>query len=594
VKEQSMKKLVRSVATAAVTLASALTLSAGLASTAYAGGSTPPWEPDASSVGSLTFYNAQGAQITGGNITDAPLAAYVVGSSSLRSGDTKATLFGYLPVSGQLPGQWSGEAISASTNYPNGSAPGALGTSALPTVSGTSSDETVSVLQSDFPNLDSSSDGYAGIYQLRLKTSATGKTQTSTYDSADIKITGSTWSVVYPSPSLTSTVTALQASPASPQVQGTSVTLTATVTPPAPGTVQFEVGSTPIGSPVSVSGGTASIATTSLPLGTDSLSAIYTPAAFAAYAGSTGTASFTVTVPPAADTVTGLSVNPSSAPADTAVSITASLANENTSAALAAGSGQVKFYDDGTDSSGLVTSNSVLLGTVAVGSGGNASLPYNSFAVGTHYLVASFVPSDPTVYNASTSLALDFTSTVPAVLPASQSIDVNIPTGALTITTPYSSANPFALGTAVLNANATQFSASAPFGSSANPSQGVTITDTRAGDLPWTASASVTDFIDGSGDVINGQNLSFTSVTPSYVAGNALQAGSVLTNDVTNSGSVYAATASGSSGLKGGPHTFATAAAGAGSVYIYGVLNLVAPTSTPGGSYSATLTFTVS
>ncbi len=587
-----MKNLLRSVVTATVTLASAVTLTAGLAGTASAAGS-PPWEPDSSSVGSLTFYNAQGAQITGGNITDAPLAAYVVGSSSLRSGDTKATLFGYLPVSGQLPGQWSGEALSASTNYPNALAPGALGASALPTVSGSGADSSISVLASDFPNLDTSNDGYAGIYQLRLKTSATGKSQTTTYDSADIQISGSTWSVVYPTPSLTSTTTTLGASPISPQVQGTSVTLTATVSPAAPGTVQFKVGATNIGSPVTVSAGSASIATTSLPLGVDSLSAVFTPAAFAAYAGSTGGASFTITVPPAANTVTALSVNPSSAPADTAVTITAALSNQTTSGALSSGTGQVKFYDDGTDSSGLVTSNSVLLGTVSVGSGGLAALPYNSFAVGTHYLVASFTPSDATVYNASTSLAVDFTSTVPAVLPASQSIDVNIPTGALTITTPYSSASPFALGTATLNASATEFTASAPFGSSSSPSQGVTITDTRAGDLPWTASASVTDFISGSSNVINGQNLTFTGVTASYISGNALQAGSVVTNDVTNSG-VYAAAASGSSGLKGGPHTFATAAAGAGSVYIYGVLNLVAPTSTAGGSYSATLTFTVS
>jgi hypothetical protein len=110
--------------------------------------------------------------------------------------------------------------------------------------------------------------------------------------------------------------------------------------------------------------------------------------------------------------------------------------------------------------------------------------------------------------------------------------------------------------------------------------------------LPWTASATVTDFSDGSGDVINGQNLTLTGVTPSYVVGNALQSGDVVTSNVTNT-QIYSATASGSDGLRGGPHVFASAAAGAGSVYVDGVLTLVAPTSTAGGAYTATLTFTV-
>jgi hypothetical protein len=149
------------------------------------------------------------------------------------------------------------------------------------------------------------------------------------------------------------------------------------------------------------------------------------------------------------------------------------------------------------------------------------------------------------------------------------------------------------LGTASLNANATEFTASAPFGNVGSPDLGVTITDTRAGDLSWTASATVTNFSNGSGGVINAQDLTFTDVTPSYIAGNALQSGSVVTTNVTNS-QIYGPTATGSDGLSGGPHEFASAAAGAGSVYIDGVLTLTAPTSTPGGQYAATLTFTVS
>ena len=171
-----------------------------------------------------------------------------------------------------------------------------------------------------------------------------------------------------------------------------------------------------------------------------------------------------------------------------------------------------------------------------------------------------FVPTNSAVYNTSTSLAVLFTATQPAIAPASQSIDVSIPSGSLTITTPYSSQNPFQLGTAVLDPAGAKFTASAPFGDGASPANGVTVTDTRAGDLSWTASGTVTDFSNGSGGVISGEDLAFTGVTPSYLTGNALQAGDVVTNDVTTGG-IYGPTDPGSDGLKGGPHQFATAGA---------------------------------
>ena len=52
----------------------------GFAGSAFAAGN-PPWEPVANppEVGSLTFYNAAGQQITGGSTTAQPFAAYVQG-----------------------------------------------------------------------------------------------------------------------------------------------------------------------------------------------------------------------------------------------------------------------------------------------------------------------------------------------------------------------------------------------------------------------------------------------------------------------------------------------------------------------------------
>jgi hypothetical protein len=178
---------------------------------------------------------------------------------------------------------------------------------------------------------------------------------------------------------------------------------------------------------------------------------------------------------------------------------------------------------------------------------------------------------------------------------------VGIPPGTLTITTPFGPSHPFQLGTASLNVGDSEFTASGVFGTPGTdgPNAGITITDTRAGDLPWTASAEVTNFSDGATppDYINGQNLSFTGVTPSYISGNALQSPDVTTTDVTSSppgGTPYSATATGTDGLAGEPHPFASATAGDGQVYINGLLTLVAPTSTPAGTYTATLTFTIS
>ncbi len=286
-----MKKLLKTFS--AMVLATSVSGVAVGGFAAVAGASTtPPWEPDTAAVGGLTFFDSSGNQITGGSL-DAPFAAYVQGAT-IRSGDTKATLFAYTPVSSKAPGAWSGQTLSSSTTYPNSQAPSALATSSLPLVTGATSDVSLSTYISNFPNNDSSSDGYANLYVLRLKTSAKGLPTTAGYDEADIEVTGSSWHVVYPAPTLTSTTTSLSASPTSPQVAGTSITLTATVSPAETGSVQFYVGATPIGTAQTVVAGSASVITSDLPQGTDGLSAVFTPTTYSAVAASTGTATFVV------------------------------------------------------------------------------------------------------------------------------------------------------------------------------------------------------------------------------------------------------------------------------------------------------------
>jgi Bacterial Ig-like domain (group 3) len=108
--------------------------------------------------------------------------------------------------------------------------------------------------------------------------------------------TGTAWLTVLP-PQATPTTTTLSVSPPSPQQFGTNETLTATISPSAaPGSVQFEDNGNNIGSPVTVSGGTAQIQTSSEPVGTDNLSAVFTPSS-GDYSGSTGTASLTLYAP---------------------------------------------------------------------------------------------------------------------------------------------------------------------------------------------------------------------------------------------------------------------------------------------------------
>jgi hypothetical protein len=576
---------VKRVMAGAASLAIASSVILGAVGTAQAA-ATPPWEPDPSSVGGLTFYDAGGNVVTHGNVSDAPFASYVLGSNTIRAGDTKATLFGYLPKNGVAIGAWSGEAISTSPNFPNAGAPAPLNTSPLPLVSLTPADgASLQTLIGDFPN--TATDAYAGLYQLRLKTSASGVQPTTSYDSADILISGAgasqTWQVVCPAPVATNTSTTLATTPTSPQGTGTPVTLTATISPAAAGTVVFKDGAAAIGSPVTVSGGTASATWTSSTSGAHSLTAVFTPSDPTSFNGSTSPAvPFQLNPQPAQATTTALSVNPTTATAFTAVTLQANVLKTSDSSALAAGSGVVKFYDNGS-----------LLGQAPVTATG-ASLSYSNFTVGTHPLTATFVPTDPAVFNGSTSAAITFTATAPTSAPAVQNVNVTFPQGTLVISTPYSTQNPFDLGVAQLNAAGTADVATGHFGSASSPSQGVTITDERSGDLPWTASVTTTDFTDGANDVVNGQNLAFLNVAPSYQSGNAIDGvtKSISVNDVTTS-SIYPSAAAGSDGVKGGPHQFATALHGAGSVYVIGDFVLTAPTSTPAGSYTATVTFTI-
>jgi hypothetical protein len=254
--------------------------------TAAAATTAPPWEPDPNSVGGLMFFDSSGKRVFGGKLTDQPIAAYVEGTATIRAGDTKATLSGFLPQRGVAPGAWSGEALGASTTYPISSAPAPLKAATLPVETGGPTDESIGILEEDFPNSDTSTDGYANRYQLRLQTSGPGLGETIQYDSADIEVNSSagTWAVVYTK--APATATSLAVSPSGTAHHGAKVTLTATVKPhAATGTVQFRDG-TKLLKAVALSAGKATYATTGLAVGAHKLSARFVPSSAKLWAAS--------------------------------------------------------------------------------------------------------------------------------------------------------------------------------------------------------------------------------------------------------------------------------------------------------------------
>ena len=196
---------------------------------------------------------------------------------------------------------------------------------------------------------------------------------------------------VVSAPAATSTTTALSATPASPQVSGTSVSFTATVSPTAAGTVQFKDGSTNIGTPQTVSGGQASLATSSLTVGSHSVTATFVPTDPASFTGSTSPAiTYVISPTPAQNTTTVVSASPAS-PALSGVSVAF------TATISPAAAGTVQFKDAGTN-----------LGSPATVSGTTATVTTNTLSVGSHSITAVFTPTDPAAFNGSTSAALPF------------------------------------------------------------------------------------------------------------------------------------------------------------------------------------------
>jgi len=401
---------------------------------------SPPFEPDTENqYGTVALYDATGAPVTGGSIT-APIAAYAVASTDDPNAGhfPKATLYGYLPVSGVAPGAWSGKALTSSTTFPatDASAPAnPIATTTpsniasfgadRPVVTGATTNVTLDALSKAFPN--TATDSYQGLYQLRVKIAGESK-----WWAADVKITGTTWALVYPDPGNVvtpppgpaATTTTLAATPDSPQLLATDggapspVTITATVTSGVAGSVQFSRNGSAVGSPVVVSGGTAAL--TDTPAGptagagpvTTAYGATFTPTDTGAHSPSSATAlSYVVQnpappgIPPTTTTVAASPVSPQilTAPGGAAASTTL------TATVTAGVAGTVQFTRNGNP---LGAAAAVVNGTATATDVPDA--PASGAGPATTTYGASFTPTDTSAHLGSTATPVAYVVQNPA------------------------------------------------------------------------------------------------------------------------------------------------------------------------------------
>jgi large repetitive protein len=386
----------------------------------------------AAASGSVAFYNngvALGTAALAGGRAQFSVAALPAGSNYLM-----ARYGGDLTYAGSITGIVTQIVVAAPTGV-------ALTSSANPSVVGQSLTLTAAISPAGATGTVQFLDGAAalgtasvsaGSAALSVSTLSVGTHSITAIYSGDALNPAGTSAAVAQVVNKAASSVAL-ASAQNPAVFGQSVALSASVTPASvTGTVQFVDGSTVLGT-VTISGGAAAMSLSSLPVGTHSLTAVYS--------GDTNNLTstspvVTQTVNKAASSVTLVS---SANPAVFGQTIPLSA-----SVAPASATGTVQFVDGST-----------VLGTVTV-SGGSAAMSLSTLAVGTHSVTAVYsgdandspatsVAITETVQQApSTTTLASYTDRSPlgqtvnlsaAVTPASASGTVNLMQGTTILAT---------------------------------------------------------------------------------------------------------------------------------------------------------------
>ena len=396
----------------------------GFAQIARAATTPPPFEPDPNARGCLTFYDANGNVKTSGSINDSPMVAYALGSAPSRPGDNFGTLYAAQPEPGQPSQAWLTDQMSAGNSYPSSdpAVPANLRNSPNPLYIGAAGDSGMATELINLPHPASDTGtGFDGAYQIRFITNGPSSGTDTLWWRADVQVTGTTWTQTFCAPAVAqSTSTTLTAAPPSPQTAGTSVTLTANVTPTAAvGSVQFQDNGANLGPAVSVTAGTATMSTNSLTVGTHSLTAVFTPTDPTAFQGSTSPpVSYVITAAAKSVDLGVTKTGPATATAGGPIAYTLTATNNGPSDAtgvtvsdtLPAGVGFVSASSSQgtcTNASGTVTCDvGSLANTASATITINATAPATAGAI-SNTATISGIETDPDPANNSASASTD-------------------------------------------------------------------------------------------------------------------------------------------------------------------------------------------
>ncbi len=627
-----MKFTLKAAIAGAVTAAFAGGGLVALAGSAFAAQTAPPWEPDGTTsplagdappYGNIVFYDANGVAVTSGTDLNSPFA-YAVATTAADTGATKAIVNFYDPQHGVPTATWGGTAETGTTTFSPASALPA-GTPAdlvagAPTnpVAATSTADITTWLGSNTPDTTA---GYANTIEVRLTDSgASGHGNAAgTYWESDIgynttaapiTVDGTTvpangWAQLFPFSTAPSPAETIATSATGGTLTtGSPITLTATGPTTPAGTVVFEDNGTPIaGGPspyVTPTGGTATYTYTPA-AGSHSYTASFVPTLGAESSAGTATASQVMasTSGGAAVVVSAPTIATSTALSDSAASIAYGgsetlTATVTGSDGLAAGvAGNVQFQVGGSNFGSPVP-------TTVAGTTGTAVDTTTTLPAGTDSVTAVFTPTD-TAYGSSTSPAVVITVAAPAacsltgsVCSDQQNIQVTVNPGTITISTPYTSSNPFVLPAMTLSSDGTYLQSSATFPSATLPgSQQIVVTSDLAPAYAWTLSVAATPLTSTAG-TIPADGLGLTAGALLNNSGAGAYGGTVtFTNIPALNPSPTDGPGTGP-GLSGTPQTWALSSASDGTAELDGTLSLDASTGTPAGTYNGTITFSVS
>jgi hypothetical protein len=499
----------------------------GLAGTAFAAQSAPPFEFDANSAapyGNITFYNAEGDQVTSGTNLASPWA-YAVAGTAKDTGATNASLAFAVPTHGESTTLWSSSYAAGPTTFSPSIAGAPADIAAFaPTypVVATGSSTAINIVNWAAGSTLDSTTGYANTIEVRMTDSGAGGhgTPTGSYWESDIgfnttsspiTVDGTTvpangWALLFPFNTAT-TLTLTTSATGGQLNNGSSITLTAVASQSVAGdAVQFFDNGTYISGSLTTSTGSATYTFSYVPPSntTNVFTADFVPGdapgdetgagttSASIVAGSVAAAVTVTTSPPRVNSSITLSTSNASIAYGASVTFTSTVTEADSSTPA----GTVEFFVGPSPITGCT--NPVTVPPEP------ATCTTTALPSGTDNITAEFTPTNTSGYNGITSSVVVETVAAPVIcnLPGSvcsdtQNIQVTISPGTITVSTPYTATNPFVLPNLALSSDGTYLASSATF-----PTSGGTGTSTTA---VTTAVANVT--------TLSGGNLVVASTT---------------------------------------------------------------------------------